>query len=83
MASIKNIPCSAAAAAILTAFLPHGIQSGSMLFASPDSRFVVFAAMFVCIIGMCPLRFLWIRIVVKVLTIPARPLSCAAESHND
>lgn len=73
-----GIPGSAAAAVILAAFLLHGVQPGPMLLASPDSRLVVytiFAAMFVCIIGMCLLGFLWIRIVVKVLTIPQGILS--------
>lgn len=68
-----GIPGSAATAVILAAFLLHGVQPGPMLLSDPASHTVVytiFASMFVSIIGMCILGYFWIRLVVKVLSIP-------------
>jgi putative tricarboxylic transport membrane protein len=68
-----GIPGSGATAVILAAFLLHGVQPGPFLFADPDSSLVVYtimASMFVAVIGMCLMGFAWIRVVVKVLTIP-------------
>lgn len=73
-----GIPGSAASAVILAAFLLHGLQPGPLLFADPSSRpvvFTIFSAMFVCVVGMCLIGFFWIRVVVKVLTIPQGILS--------
>ena len=67
-----GLPGSGATAVILAAFLLHGVQPGPFLFQNPSSRLVVYtilASMFVAVIGMCLLGFLWIRVVVKVLTI--------------
>lgn len=68
-----GIPGSAATAVILAAFLLHGVQPGPMLLTDPESHRVVYtilASMFVSVVGMCVIGFFWIRLVVKVLTIP-------------
>lgn len=68
-----GLPGSGATAVILAAFLLHGVQPGPFLFQNPASALIVYtvlASLFVSVIGMCLLGFLWIRIVVKVLTIP-------------
>jgi putative tricarboxylic transport membrane protein len=68
-----GIPGSGATAVILAAFLLHGVQPGPFLFSDPASTltvYTIFASMFVAVIGMCLLSFVWIRIVVRVLTIP-------------
>jgi putative tricarboxylic transport membrane protein len=68
-----GIPGSGATAVILAAFLLHGVQPGPFLFADPASSLTVYtimASMFVAVIGMCLMGFAWIRVVVKVLTIP-------------
>ena len=67
-----GLPGSGATAVILAAFLLHGVQPGPFLFQNPASTLVVYtilASMFVCVIGMCLLGFLWIRVVIKVLKI--------------
>ena len=67
-----GLPGSGATAVILAAFLLHGVQPGPFLFQNPASTLVVYtilASMFLSVIGMCLLGFLWIRVVVKVLTI--------------
>jgi putative tricarboxylic transport membrane protein len=56
----------------------HGVQPGPMLFESPASMLMVYtilASMFASVIGMCLLGFFWIRVVIKVLTIPQGILS--------
>lgn len=73
-----GIPGSGATAVILAAFLLHGVQPGPMLLTDPASTvmvYTIFASMFASVIGMCLLGFFWIRVVVKVLTIPQGILS--------
>jgi putative tricarboxylic transport membrane protein len=68
-----GIPGSGATAVILAAFLLHGVQPGPFLFSDAGATAVVytiFASMFVAVVGMCLMGFLWIRVVIKVLTIP-------------
>ena len=73
-----GLPGSGATAVILAAFLLHGVQPGPMLLEDPSSSLLVYsilASMFVSVIGMCILGFFWIRVVIKVLTIPQGVLS--------
>ncbi len=73
-----GLPGSGATAVILAAFLLHGVQPGPMLFEDPASSLMVYtilASMFASVLGMCLLGFLWIRVVIKVLTIPQGVLS--------
>ncbi|MGH6982286.1 MAG: tripartite tricarboxylate transporter permease [Stellaceae bacterium] len=73
-----GLPGSGATAVILAAFLLHGVQPGPMLFENPTSTLMVYtilASMFASVIGMCLLGFFWIRVVIKVLTIPQGILS--------
>ena len=73
-----GLPGSGATAVILAAFLLHGVQPGPMLFEDASSTLMVYtilASMFASVIGMCLLGFFWIRVVVKVLTIPQGILS--------
>lgn len=75
---ILGLPGSGATAVILAAFLLHGVQPGPMLLEDPASTLLIYsilASMFVAVVGMCLLGFLWIRVVVKVLTIPQGVLS--------
>lgn len=68
-----GLPGSGATAVILAAFLLHGVQPGPFMLKNPESALVVYtilASMFVSVIGMCLLGFVWIRVVVRVLTIP-------------
>lgn len=68
-----GIPGSGATAVILAAFLLHGVQPGPFLFENPESTLIVYtimASMFVAVVGMCMMGFVWIHVVVKVLTIP-------------
>lgn len=68
-----GIPGSGATAIILAAFLLHGVQPGPLLLATAESRvtvYTIFASMFIAVIGMCLLSFPWIRVVVRVLSIP-------------
>jgi len=73
-----GLPGSGATAVILAAFLLHGVQPGPMLLEDPASSLMVYtilASMFASVIGMCLVGFFWIRVVVKVLTIPQGVLS--------
>jgi putative tricarboxylic transport membrane protein len=73
-----GLPGSGATAVILAAFLLHGVQPGPMLFEDPASSLMVhtiLASMFASVVGMCLIGFFWIRVVVKVLTIPQGVLS--------
>ncbi len=73
-----GLPGSGATAVILAAFLLHGVQPGPMLLEDPSSTLLVYtilASMFVSVIGMCLVGFFWIRVVIKVLTIPQGVLS--------
>ncbi len=73
-----GLPGSGATAVILAAFLLHGVQPGPMLLEDPNSTLLVYtilASMFASVIGMCVLGFFWIRVVIKVLTIPQGVLS--------
>jgi putative tricarboxylic transport membrane protein len=73
-----GLPGSGATAVILAAFLLHGVQPGPMLMGDPASSLMVYtilASMFASVIGMCLVGFFWIRVVVKVLTIPQGVLS--------
>lgn len=75
-----GLPGSGATAIILAAFLLHGVQPGPLLFASEASRitaYTIFASMFLAVIGMCLMSFLWIRITVKMLSIPTPFLDAA------
>ncbi|WJR75860.1 tripartite tricarboxylate transporter permease [Bradyrhizobium sp. NP1] len=68
-----GLPGSGATAVILAAFLLHGVQPGPFMLKDPASALTVYtilSSMFVSVIGMCLLGFLWIRLVVRVLTIP-------------
>ena len=66
-----GIPGSGATAVILGAFLLHGVQPGPQIFvAHPDTAFAILASLFVGVVGMCVIGYFWIRLVVKVLTIP-------------
>ncbi len=73
-----GLPGSGATAVILAAFLLHGVQPGPMLLENPESSLLVYtilASMFASVIGMCLLGFFWIRVVIKVLTVPQGVLS--------
>jgi putative tricarboxylic transport membrane protein len=73
-----GLPGSGATAVILAAFLLHGVQPGPMLLENPASSLLVYtilASMFASVIGMCLLGFFWIRVVIKVLTVPQGVLS--------
>ena len=73
-----GLPGSGATAVILAAFLLHGVQPGPMLLENPDSSLLVYtilASMFASVVGMCLLGFFWIRVVIKVLTVPQGVLS--------
>jgi putative tricarboxylic transport membrane protein len=75
---ILGLPGSGATAVILAAFLLHGVQPGPMLFETPSTTLMVYtilASMFASVIGMCVLGFFWIRVVIKVLTVPQGVLS--------
>ncbi|HLX28707.1 MAG TPA: tripartite tricarboxylate transporter permease [Casimicrobiaceae bacterium] len=66
-----GIPGSGATAVILGAFLLHGVQPGPQIFVThPDTAYAILASLFVGVVGMCVIGFFWIRLVVKVLTIP-------------
>lgn len=68
-----GLPGSGATAVILAAFLLHGVQPGPFMLKNPESALTVYtilASMFVSVIGMCLLGFLWIRVVVRVLSVP-------------
>ncbi len=66
-----GIPGSGATAVILGAFLLHGVQPGPQIFvANPEIAYSILSSLFVGVIGMCVIGFFWIRLVVKVLTIP-------------
>ncbi|HJU23556.1 MAG TPA: tripartite tricarboxylate transporter permease [Casimicrobiaceae bacterium] len=66
-----GIPGSGATAVILGAFLLHGVQPGPQIFvAHPATAYAILASLFVGVVGMCVIGFFWIRLVVKVLTIP-------------
>jgi putative tricarboxylic transport membrane protein len=68
-----GLPGSGATAVILAAFLLHGVQPGPFMLKNPESALTVYtilASMFVSVLGMCALGFVWIRVVVRVLTIP-------------
>jgi putative tricarboxylic transport membrane protein len=68
-----GIPGSGATAVILAAFLLKGVQPGPFLFSDPASTqtvYTIMASMFVAVVGMCALGFLWIPIIIRVLTIP-------------
>jgi putative tricarboxylic transport membrane protein len=63
---------------ILAAFLLHGVQPGPMLLEDPSTTLMVntiLASMFASVLGMCLLGFFWIRVVIKVLTVPQGILS--------
>ena len=73
-----GLPGSGATAVILAAFLLHGVQPGPMLLENPASSLLVYtilASMFASVVGMCLLGFFWIRVVIKVLTVPQGVLS--------
>jgi putative tricarboxylic transport membrane protein len=73
-----GLPGSGATAVILAAFLLHGVQPGPMLLEDPNSTLLVYtilASMFASVIDMCIVGFFWIRVVIKVLTIPQGVLS--------
>jgi putative tricarboxylic transport membrane protein len=73
-----GLPGSGATAVILAAFLLHGVQPGPMLFEDPSSTLMVYtilASMFASVVGMCLLGFFWIRVVIKVLSVPQGILS--------
>jgi putative tricarboxylic transport membrane protein len=66
-----GIPGSGATAVILGAFLLHGVQPGPQIFvAHPETAYAILASLFVGVVGMCLIGYFWIRLVVKVLTIP-------------
>lgn len=66
-----GIPGSGATAVILGAFLLHGVQPGPQIFVThPDTAYAILASLFVGVVGMCLIGYFWIRLVVKVLTIP-------------
>ena len=68
-----GLPGSGATAVILAAFLLHGVQPGPFMLKNPESALTVYtilASMFVSVIGMCLLGFLWIRVVIRVLSVP-------------
>jgi putative tricarboxylic transport membrane protein len=66
-----GIPGSGATAVILGAFLLHGVQPGPQIFvAHADTAYAILASLFVGVVGMCVIGYFWIRLVVKVLTIP-------------
>jgi putative tricarboxylic transport membrane protein len=75
---ILGLPGSGATAVILAAFLLHGVQPGPMLLETPASTLMVYtilASMFASVVGMCIMGFFWIRVVIKVLTVPQGVLS--------
>jgi len=75
---ILGLPGSGATAVILAAFLLHGVQPGPMLLETSASTLMVYtilASMFASVVGMCIMGFFWIRVVIKVLTVPQGVLS--------
>lgn len=75
-----GLPGSGATAIILAAFLLQGVQPGPLLFATEASRltaYTIFSSMFAAVIGMCLLSFIWIRVTVKMLSIPTAFLDAA------
>lgn len=75
-----GLPGSGATAIILAAFLLQGVQPGPLLFATEASKltaYTIFSSMFGAVIGMCLLSFIWIRITVKMLSIPTAFLDAA------
>lgn len=66
-----GIPGSGATAVILGAFLLHGVQPGPQIFVThPETAYSILSSLFVGVVGMCLIGYFWIRLVVKVLTIP-------------
>ena len=66
-----GIPGSGATAIILAAFLLHGIQPGPQVFvSSPALVNIVFAAVFIALVGMCVLGYFAIKPLCKVLDAP-------------
>ena len=66
-----GIPGSGATAIILAAFLLHGIQPGPQVFVnSPELVNIVFAAVFIALVGMCVLGYFAIKPLCKVLDAP-------------
>ena len=66
-----GLPGSGATAVILGAFLLHGVQPGPQIFVThPETAYAILASLFVGVVGMCVIGYFWIRLVVKVLTIP-------------
>ena len=66
-----GIPGSGATAIILAAFLLHGIQPGPQVFVnSPALVNIVFAAVFIALVGMCVLGYFAIKPLCKVLDAP-------------
>lgn len=66
-----GLPGSGATAVILGAFLLHGVQPGPQIFVThPNTAYAILASLFIGVIGMCIIGYFWIRLVVKVLTIP-------------
>ena len=66
-----GIPGSGATAIILAAFLLHGIQPGPQVFVnSPGLVNIVFAAVFIALVGMCVLGYFAIKPLCKVLDAP-------------
>ena len=66
-----GIPGSGATAIILAAFLLHGIQPGPQVFVnSPALVNIVFAAVFIALVGMCILGYFAIKPLCKVLDAP-------------
>jgi putative tricarboxylic transport membrane protein len=71
-----GIPGSGATAIILAAFLLHGIQPGPQVFTnSPELVNIVFASVFVALVGMCVLGYFAIKPLCKVLDAPEAVVS--------
>lgn len=71
-----GIPGSGATAAILGAFMLHGVQPGpQVMITSPAMIYTIFASLFIGIVGMCVLGYFTIRPLVKIMDFPEAVVS--------
>lgn len=71
-----GIPGSGATAAILGAFMLHGVQPGpQVMMTSPEMVYTIFASLFIGIVGMCVLGYFSIRPLVKIMDFPESVVS--------
>lgn len=71
-----GIPGSGATAAILGAFMLHGVQPGpQVMMTSPAMVYTIFASLFIGIAAMCVLGYFAIRPLVKIMDFPEAVVS--------